>query len=482
MTGFGWGNVTAGTITKIVLPVIYGGTSLRLLAVLRDSDDPAVRDMAVALAATAAASSTLPPSVLSTFQEVLGDANYARFLSQLGTVVAAGAGNGVLVRSAFPPDEADPHIQHRRQRMLGTLVVMALLFAKDRSLAAELQVPSEHLYRPMPALYWVAFSNFMVQAAGDTARLAFRTSTVTRDEALRAGLRCVGAGTLVMSGFYGQQAAGITGHLISSKLPQPLRGVPAQAVIGGSAAIVAIGTSLPGLAWRARRWKRNVTDTRMATALESLWQSFRTNRPEVTLIVSLRHPEVRLYRRVMEILDGLDRLGTHRDPAARIRAQAEAVGKERGLNRDDVTALARAALVRYDATQPVSAHDELTGPTADSDTPLTGGEVDRDWRQEARRLLKTALYLKTTNLPDEVVAQALRTDDISEGTADMSTQDEATDTLESGECSCLEPGSDEVGYLEYAVGRADAAAFVDEERGKCALHGLPGRAQANVHA
>lgn len=471
MTGFSSRNVTAGTITKIVLPVIYGGTSLRLLAVLRDSDDPAVRDMAVALAATAAASSTLPPSVLSTFQEVLGDANYARFLSQLGTVVAAGAGNGVLVRSAFPPEEADPHVQHRRHRMLGTLLVMGLLFAKDRSLAGELQVPTDRLYRPMPALYWVAFSNFMVAAAGDTARLAFRTSTVTRDEALRAGLRCVGAGTLVMSGFYGQQAAGITGRLITSRLPEPLRGVPAQAVIGGSAAVISIGTSLPGLAWRTRRWKRNITDMRMVTALESLWQSFRTDQPEVTLIVGLRHPEVRLYRRVMETLDGLDRLGTHRDPTARIRAQAETVGEQQGLGPDDVTALARAALVRYAATQPVSLDDELAGPSTAGDAPLTGGEVDRDWRQEARRLLQTAAYLTAPALPDEVVAQAMTTDNFSEGKSDMATDQAAFDEGSAGVCSCLEPGSDEVGYLEYAVGRADAAAFVDEEREHCALHG-----------
>lgn len=38
-------------------------------------------------------------------------------------------------------------------------------------------------------------------------------------------------------------------------------------------------------------------------------------------------------------------------------------------------------------------------------------------------------------------------------------------------CTCLRESSDEVGYLEYAVGRANAAAFLDEERAKCAVHG-----------
>lgn len=473
MTGHGRGQVTAGTITKVVLPVIYGGASLRLLAVLRVADDPAVRDMAIALAATAAAGSTLPPSVLSTFQETLGDANYARFLSQVGTVVAAGAGNGVLVRSAFPPAEAGPRVQHRRQRMLGTLVLMALLFARDRAVAGELQLPTDHIYQPMPALYWVAFSDFIMQAAGDTARLAFRTSHLTRDEMLRTGLRCVGAGTLVMSGFYGQHTAGIVGRRVSPRLPEPLRGVAAQAVIGGAAAVIAVGASLPGIAWRARTWTRSVSDLRMAAGLEPLWRSFRTDRPEVTLIVGLRHPEVRLYRRVMEILDGLDRLGTYRDPAARIRAQAEELGRQRGLGSEDVTALARAALVRYGAGQAEApVEEELPEAAASGDTLLTGGEVDRDWRTEARRLLRTTAYLRTPALADQVVLRVVHEAKANEGTTDM-TVDELGPAAGSNEgaCTCLVLGSDEVGYLEYAAGRAEAEAVVAEERARCPQHG-----------
>jgi hypothetical protein len=123
-----WADLTPGAISKAVLPVIYAGTSLRLLAVRRESQDPAVRDMGVALAATAAALSTLPAAALHTFEELFGDANYGRFLSQLGTVVAAGAGNGVILRSAYEPSEAHPRVRSRRQRMLGTLIIMTVLF------------------------------------------------------------------------------------------------------------------------------------------------------------------------------------------------------------------------------------------------------------------------------------------------------------------------------------------------------------------
>jgi len=61
VTGLRGADLTPGTITKVILPVIYAGASLRLLALLRESDDPAVREMGIALAAVAAAGSTLAP-------------------------------------------------------------------------------------------------------------------------------------------------------------------------------------------------------------------------------------------------------------------------------------------------------------------------------------------------------------------------------------------------------------------------------------
>ena len=109
----------------------------------------------------------------------------------------------------------------------------------DHALAGELQLPTGRLYRPLPALYWVVFADFIILAAGETSWLALRTSRFTEDEFVRRGLRCVTVGTLILSGFYGQYAGGVVGRLISSRLPGPLRGVPAQAVIGTSAAVIA---------------------------------------------------------------------------------------------------------------------------------------------------------------------------------------------------------------------------------------------------
>jgi len=464
-----WADLTPGAISKAVLPVIYAGTSLRLLAVRRESQDPAVRDMGVALAATAAALSTLPAAALDTFEELFGDANYGRFLSQLGTVVAAGAGNGVILRSAYEPSEARPRVRSRRQRMLGTLIVMTVLFSRDHALAGELQLPTGRLYRPLPALYWVVFADFMILAAGETSWLALRTSRLTGDEFVRRGLRCVTVGTLILSGFYGQYAGGVVGRLISSRLPGPLRGVPAQAVIGTSAAVIAVGASLPGAMWRWRTLMQAVQDARACIRLDAMWRALRNTNPGNTLSVgSFRSPDVRLFRRVIEILGGLDQDALKRDPHRRFRTAAEGIRQEEGLSEDQVTALERAALSRYGA----DFDENVDGKHCEVRTvPLTGTAVSEDFREEARRLALTATYLRYSPLPN-LIAQHVWEAAHQDKKRTVPTMPLQSDPPAPGpDCTCLARSSDEMGYLEYVGGRDESEKYLAEERARCPIHG-----------
>ena len=440
-----WADLTPGTISKAVLPVIYAGTSLRLLAVRRESQDPAVRDMGVALAATAAALSTLPASALDTFEELFGDANYGRFLSQLGTVVAAGAGNGVILRSAYEPSEARPRVRSRRQRMLGTLIIMTVLFSRDHALAGELQLPTGRLYRPLPALYWVVFADFMILAAGETSWLALRTSRLTGDEFVRRGLRCVTVGTLI------------------------LRGVPAQAVIGASAAVIAVGASLPGAMWRWRALMQAVEDARACLRLDAIWRPLRNTNPGNTLSVGrFRSPDVRLFRRVIEILGGLDQLVLKRDPQRRFRTAAEGIRQEEGLSQDQVTALERAALIRYGA----DFEENVDGKHREARTePLTGTAVSEDFREEARRLALTATYLRYSPLPNLIAQHVWEAADQDKKRTVPTMPLQSDPPAPGPDCTCLARSSDEMGYLEYVGGRDQSEKYFAEERARCPIHG-----------
>ncbi len=401
--------MTSGGIAQVVLPVYYSGAALRLLALLRKSDDPAVREMGLALTAIAIGGSTLAPGALDSIESLVGDANYGRFLSQVGTTVAAGLGNAVLLRTAYTPEQAEAKVLAGRRRMVNTLVVMTMLFCRDRPLAAELQLPSERLYDPLTATYWLVFSQFMVRSVGGVAYLAHRTSRLTQEESLSGGLRCATAGAVLLASFYGQLAAGLAGRLVSHRLPPPLRGVPAQAVIGTGAAAIAIGVSLPCAVARLRTAKNYVQDARSCLRLGSMWRPFRREVPDATLPVGhLRSPDVRLFRRVIETLDGLDRLESRQDPGGRIREIAEDIGRQRGLTAEDITALERAALVRY---ANLCRQDDLDG----RDIPATAADgaaptIHADYRKEAPRLIRAGKYLRRSTLPYQVVGRVRELD------------------------------------------------------------------------
>jgi len=478
-----WADATPSEIVKVILPVIYAGASLRLLALLRSSGDPAVREMGVALTAIAAAGSTLAPSVLDGIEDVCGDANYGRFFSQLGTVVAAGQGDAVMLRSAYRRDEAGAAVKARRRRMLGTLVVMGVIFSRDRSVAAELQVPSDRLYTPLPTTYWLVFCNFMVQTAGEVAQLALRSSRLSRKESVRVGLRMVATGALLLAGHYGQLGTAVAGRLVSRRLPGPVRGVPAQAVIGFAAALIALGASLPGAIWRWRTTEQRLQDTRNRITLRPVWRHLRqvhheTSRPVETIFSA---PDIRLLRRVIGILDRLDRLASDHDPQGRIPTATEEVGRQRGLGAEDVTALQRAALIRYAADYAVCSDSEQeSGQDQGAAAPLAGAAAHPDFREEARRLLLVKAYLRSSS-PSSLIAQVVReaerheravsTVTVSHSSSNPAVQPSPAHNSDREQCTCLPSDSDSVGYLEYAIGRSEAGKVLAEERSRCRVHG-----------
>jgi hypothetical protein len=400
-----------------MLPGIYAATGLRLLALVRDTDDPGVREIGIAVGAVAAGSSSLAPAVMRGVEAITGDANYARFFSQVATAVAAGYGRAVMIRSAYPAEDAEPRIRTRRRRMTATLAVMGVLFVRDRATAVELQRPTERLFTPRTAVYWLVFAGFMVEATGEVARLAFRSSRLSPQRSVRIGLRAVSGGTALLTAFYAHYGIGTAGRTISRRFPPPLRGIPAQALTQAGALTIAAGASLPGAMVRWGRLRSGVRDTRTGVALAPVWRRFRRDAPNVTLTVgAIRSPELRLFRRVVETLDGLDRLASRRDPTGRVPAAAEAVGRSHGLDTEDRAALARAALIQHAADYPTKTLHRRPGDDRGTDPAAAARPRRADFRDEARRLLRTKAYLEKSTLPHLVVQTVRAGEELDERT------------------------------------------------------------------
>lgn len=58
----------------------------------------------------------------------------------------------------------------------------------------------------------------------------------------------------------------------------------------------------------------------------------------------------------------------------------------------------------------------------------------------------------------------------------MTSQTPASQAQANATCSCPAPESDEVSYVAYACGDAEAAAFIEEERAQCVVHGTTSEA------
>lgn len=156
---------------------------------------------------------------------------------------------------------------------------------------------------------------------------------------LRTGLRLEALGAAVGLGFVAVNGAAVSAGLLGL-----------WALIGAvddslRTALAALSLSLIGIGYgfepAARWWEARCSLNR----LFPLWSSIATALPHIALpsFGSVLNTQVRLYRRVMEIRDGLLALRAYAYPA--VREQALAAARSRGLSPEDAHALAEAAWV-----------------------------------------------------------------------------------------------------------------------------------------
>jgi len=395
-------------VARTLLPGFCAAAAFGLLRSVRNRSDLRHREIGVAVTAAAIASGTLAPTARRGIEAITGDATYGRFISQIGTAVAAAYGDSVMVRSARDHTESESEVRVRRRRMRRTLAAMTVLFAVNRPTASELQIPTPALYLPVTAAYWLVFSGFMARTAAELAPLAYRTSKMAPQRSFRLGLGGVAAGAGVIGVFYGQFFAATAVGLRSRRFPEPLRGVRAQNVIQVGAASIALGACLPSTVVRWQATRPKIEDAWTSVRLGPLWRHVQKGDSAVTLSVGMfGKPEVRLLRRVVEIQDGFDRLANRHDPTSRLRAAAEKVGHERGLDPGQRGALHRAALLRYDLDHPRPVRESPPseqGPVREMFA--SSGRGITDFRREARQLLRIRRLLNGSYLPALVTQRA----------------------------------------------------------------------------
>ena len=234
---------------------------------------------------------------------------------------------------------------------VGMFALMCLLYA----LAPDLQPQS-----PWVLGYWIVYVLTLTPAFGNVIRLCLRHARTTADRAMSAGLHLVVVGTslalvylvnkvvLIASGRFGFGYGPGTLFVVGAVAPNAAH------------LFVLLGVAVPAAAGWWRRY-------RQYQRLQPLWHALSEANPAITLTLRIGfwNTRMRLYRRVIEIRDGLLELQPYRD--ANIAAAARAGGAAETVV--EAAVIAAALTARTQAALPARAEEPVAGGLdLDSDT------------------------------------------------------------------------------------------------------------------
>ncbi|GAB3492140.1 MAB_1171c family putative transporter [Amycolatopsis cihanbeyliensis] len=372
------------TLFILVALIAFLLAGLAFLRRRRGPRKPTQAPMMVILLALGAAFFFLAPAVQAVESRIIP--SLGRLLSNVCTLIAAYGFLTLMRHVSHPPERARAHSRWRLGALLAALAVLTAMFFLSR-------VPEgtgifTGLYREQPtlAVYTLVYSAYLGVALVDLGWLGAGTIRHARGY-LRAGMILVFTGCLLGLAYVAQKVVSVLGEVLGA-------GPPAEALCAGpfstvgctfavgmpalSVLAIILGAAIPALGPRIAGLLRWPGQWRAHRRLYPLWRALYRAAPEIALTSpqavqgdAPRHDMgFRLYRRVIEIRDGLLILAPYRDPdgTAAHRRAAEATG----LSGPDLDAAVEAAdiaaaLRRKDAGPPAAEEDTRREPAEESD-------------------------------------------------------------------------------------------------------------------
>jgi hypothetical protein len=193
--------------------------------------------------------------------------------------------------------------------------------------------------------YWLALIACASFQLADIARLSRRCARLAGMDWIGLGLAIVAVGCVVGMLFFTDPLAYVFFRLAGGSPPQVLDAV-GRGLCVTSLSMVAVGAAMPAWAkYLARDPSSFVRARRAYRQLQPLWSALRAAAPQIALEQRTRNAEVRLYRRVIEIRDGILTVRAELDEHA--RAAVIACARRRGLDDVSVEAAIEAATLHH---------------------------------------------------------------------------------------------------------------------------------------
>jgi len=314
--------------------------------------DPAGRYHWLTLLCLALALTVLLPQTYLTIDRWSRVPNLARLLGDGSGLVASWSAQALLFHLTFPLGAAT-----RRTRILGlVLLLVLLLMAVCFSLAwlpdEALDFTGRYARTPFIFEYRVVFLAFLGLGMVNAARLFWRYATLARRAVLRLSLRLAAASSALGLAYVmneGLRVASVRfGH--ADPLPHPAA-VSAILLV----TFIVVGLASTTVAVWGTRLRLEACSTwlgqyRSLQRLYPLWQTLYRFDAAIALdppasrlsdLLNWRRVDFRLYRRVVEIRDGVLLLRPHMDPGA--AAYARELAGTAGLPETEIQAVLEAA-------------------------------------------------------------------------------------------------------------------------------------------
>ena len=294
------------------------------------------------------------PSVWAAIDGAVGVPNIAALVSQTCVMLFVASQMVFLILWSRDRTEARRMIRSRLAVIGAALTTMTVLFfmTASRSHANPTDFTRSYLDNGYYAAYLGTYIAIYTVSEIELARLCLSSAKIARGPWLRRGMRITAAGAVICLGYSVTRSLDLAEVWLGVHVPRP-KSLP---WIFGD-----IGAIFTMIGWTIPRWGPSLTRIRNSAAdyhdrrrLYRLWHAICTAVPSVALdrttswwsdIVPRRDEELRLYRRVIEILDGTLLLRHQVTPslADKIRQQLVA----RGYAGDRLAAATEAMVLRH---------------------------------------------------------------------------------------------------------------------------------------
>jgi hypothetical protein len=265
--------------------------------------------------------------------------------------------------------------------LVASLVFMALLFGLAPVDDESLEFMSKYADAPFMLEYWLVFLSYLGVALINVVRLDLSYAARSDNPSLKLGLWTGALGAFIGLGYVANEGVYVVGRNLGFGYPLGDKDMITTVLVAGGTSLMIIGSTMPG--WGSRvgiptiwGW---IHRYRMLRELYPLWSTLCNSSPKIAMsppptpivdALSIRDAGFRMYRRVIEIRDGLLTLRPYVDPRARNLALQ--LGREAGLTGLDLTAVSEAATVAVALRAKSRGHAFASGDVI----PAGGGGAD----------------------------------------------------------------------------------------------------------